>query len=192
MSKIGVLIQNQKIYIDNHLRNVPNDFNDKKQEVHIHKEFREYPNQKNNDVYIKIPLNSKKKISISPKVSNRILKEIRDVLDNSETREKFINEVCKVLKEEWKWKSSIENKNDVAKKIANAFGLKKMLSYTEIIHNSELRDVVYFWKEEENTSSIFKMQMNRNGRFFIREVNVKKGKVINIILKKNELDNNRI
>ena len=76
MSKIGVLIQNQKIYIDNHLRNVPNDFNDKKQEVHIHKEFREYPNQKNNDVYIKIPLNSKKKISISPKVSNRILKEI--------------------------------------------------------------------------------------------------------------------
>lgn len=192
MSKIGVLIQNQKIYIDNHLRNVPNDFNDKKQEVHIHKEFREYPDQKNKDVSIKIPLNSKKKISISSKVSNRILKEIRDVLDDSETREKFINEVCKVLKEEWKWESSIENKNDVAKKIANAFGLKKMLSYTEIIHNSELRDVVYFWKEEENTSSIFKMQMNRNGRFFIREVNVKKGKVINIILKKNELDNNRI
>ena len=192
MSKIKKLINNQVIRIDNHLRNVPNDFNDKKQEVHIHKEFREYPNQKNNDVYIKIPLNSKKKISISPKVSDRILKEIRDVLDDSETREKFINEVCKVLKEEWKWKSSIENKNDVAKKIANAFGLKKMLSYTEIIHNSELRDVVYFWKEEENTSSIFKMQMNRNGRFFIREVNVKKGKVINIILKKNELDNNRI
>ena len=192
MSKIKKLINNQVIRIDNHLRNVPNDFNDKKQEVHIHKEFREYPNQKNNDVYIKIPLNSKKKISISPKVSDRILKEIRDVLDDSETREKFINEVCKVLKEEWKWKSSIENKNDVAKKIANAFGLKKMLSYTEIIHNSELRDVVYFWKEEENTSSIFKMKMNRNGRFFIREVNVKKGKVINIILKKNELDNNRI
>ena len=192
MSKIKKLINNQVIRIDNHLRNVPNDFNDKKQEVHIHKEFREYPNQKNNDVYIKIPLNSKKKISISPKVSDRILKEIRDVLDDSETREKFINEFCKVLKEEWKWKSSIENKNDVAKKIANAFGLKKMLSYTEIIHNSELRDVVYFWKEEENTSSIFKMQMNRNGRFFIREVNVKKGKVINIILKKNELDNNRI
>ena len=191
MKKLQRIIHGQTIRIDNHLLGcgIPQNFNDQKQDVHIHKEYTD-KDKKKMDAVIRIPLNSKKKVSFSEKVSNQIISEIRDVLDNPINREKFLNEVYDELSKNWQWESTDEAKDAIAGKIANAFSLRLSTTKNICYKDNKIHQITYFLKDQDNIDKkLYKMLFNYNKGFSIGEVNVKYGRYIYTPSVKFEKDN---
>lgn len=177
MNKLKPLIKNQTIRIDNHSRgcNLPNDFNDERQDVHIHKEFNKIEG-KRNKICIKIPLNTEKQVEISSYAPTYIIKEIREVLNDKKNRDSFLNDVYGSLKNDWKWDATPENQGEIATRIANAFGLN-IVSEVRLLPFSRLTEVIYFMQDEER-KELFKMRITKNNGFCIQEVDSKRGNII--------------
>ena len=168
---------------------IPQNFNDKKQDVHIHKEYKDN-NKKKKDAVIKIPLNSMKKVSFSENVSNQIISEVRDVLDDPSVREKFLNEVYSELSNNWQWKSTDEAKDAIARKIANAFCLRLSTTKNIIYKDNKIHQITYFLKDKYNIDKkLYKMLFNFNTGFSIGEVNIKSGKYVYVSSVEFEKDN---
>ena len=128
MGNLGKLIKGQTIRIDAHKQGCgeQNDFNDQRQDVHIHKYFKE-GDKKYGKTGIRIPLNHDNPVSISDKVPRKIKNEIEDVLNSQENREEFLDSVYNNLRENWKWDDNEANRNDIAGRIAGAFEMKLLL-----------------------------------------------------------------
>ena len=157
---------------------IPQNFNDKKQDVHIHKEYTDN-NKKKKDAVIRIPLNSMKKVSFSENVSSQIISEVRDVLDNPIIREKFLNEVYNELSHNWQWESTDEAKDAIAEKIANAFSLRLSTTKNISYKDNKIHQITYFLKDHDNMDKkLYKMRFSSNAGFSIGEVNIKSGKYI--------------
>ena len=127
------LIENQIIRIDNHRAGGIIDWNDRTSCIHIHKEcFR------NNKKYIiKVPLNRDEEASFTnmhnpnKPIPHKIIEEIQETLNNPQIRDRFIKDVCGVLKST-NWNMSEENMLNIGKKISSAFGLSYFRSYKTI------------------------------------------------------------
>jgi len=125
------LIKKQSLRIDNHRRGVGSIdyYDDPANDIHLDKTV--YDRRKKRDTYqIRIPLNSKRPVSINGKENNdipgRILDEIREAFENSEKRKRFIKETMAVLMNYpvLNGEENIENRAfDALKRIASAFGL---------------------------------------------------------------------
>ena len=164
--------------------NIPHDFHDKAQDVHIHKCFLD----QNKKVYadIRIPLNSNRKVDISDDVPKAIISEIKDILDDLEERKIFLNEVYNRLKQDWNWSASEESKFDIASKIANVFDLKLYETVSKIIRYNQIESEVYFLYEEKTIKcKLYKMVFDKEKGFSIGEVAYKSGK--NIYVSLNEI-----
>ena len=124
------LIENQIIRIDNHRAGGIIDWNDQTTCIHIHKEcFR------NNKKYIiKVPLNRDEKASFTnvynphKPIPHKIIEEIQETLNNPKIRDRFIKDVCGVLKRA-NWNMSEANVLNISEKISRAFGLSFFRSY---------------------------------------------------------------
>jgi len=143
------LIEKQTIRIDNHFRGagVPNDISDKKQDVHIHKEFKDSNKQRN--IVIKIPLQDNRDISFEGKdIPSRIRKEIADVLNDAETRNSFLKDVYHALMKDWKWDGTPKEQDSIANRIADAFGIKLSSRPVRQYDNAVCTTATFFLKDE--------------------------------------------
>ncbi len=124
-------MSNQKIRIDSHLRNVPVDWNDQSQNIHLHKER---INGKRGERYdIRIPLNPANNtvvIGINGLVPTSVAREIHDVLDDERVRHNFIEDLQEALTTiNWDRNDAPE----VARRIAFAFGIAGNEFQTEFV-----------------------------------------------------------
>lgn len=134
------LLLNQTIRIDDHQRITPHDWYNTRLDVHLHKVV--YENKRQYD--IRVPLNSSKDTTIC--ISGRpneiphgkIITEIKKVLDNKETRTKFLDEVCKCLITDFQWKYDEAECEAIMIKIANAFNCD-FTSDLSVLHKKYIR-----------------------------------------------------
>lgn len=149
MKKIQELIKGQTIRIDNHHRLTQQDWLTNT-DVHLHKVHKEHKGK----VYeIRIPLNSQKDVSVHccgnpiEEVPTFILKEVREALNDTVRRKRFIKEVYEVLMNDFRWeKNSKEGCEEVMAKIAQAFQMK-FTSDTESKDNVSYRKMTDGYSE---------------------------------------------
>jgi len=126
------LIQNQTLIIDDHKRGAREEKNwdNKKYDVHIDKKTKYSIDGKKQEVRIKIPINSDKKIEIynaknkKHKIPRRLEKEIIEAFSKKEIRSAFIKDIVKVLDNFSSNLDSIEKARETLERIAKHFGLK--------------------------------------------------------------------
>lgn len=155
MTNLKPLIEKQTIRIDNHFRGagVPNDIYDRKQDVHIHKEFMDSNKQRN--IVIKIPLQANRNISFEEKdIPSRIRKEVTDVLNDVETRDSFLKDVYNALTRDWKWDGTPKEQDSIANRIANAFGIQLSSRPVRQYDNAICTTATFFLKDDTSNAHL--------------------------------------
>ena len=185
MSHLKSLIENQTIHIDPHHRGIEHDFYDKKQDVHIHKEFKNKDKKKK--IKIKIPLNSDRSVSIYRKIPTEIKEEIFKVLNDGENREIFLHEVYRRLVSDWKWIDDAYARKEIADKISKAFDLI-LCNYVNISYKEDkVIKLVYFMQDKDcDTKRLYRMIFDLKKGFSIGEVNLVCGALMGFYLGDNK------
>lgn len=111
------LLPNQEIQIDNHHRGKAFDFQDRSQDIHIHKR----KHKGNASINFRIPLqNNNGKIDDEGK-DNPLYNEVKQVLDNKEEFEEFAKELKDILKQDMM--TSGRQARQVINRLRKYFGL---------------------------------------------------------------------
>lgn len=168
MSSLKPLIQKEKIRIDDHLWGTgeQKNWDRNKNDIHLEKITEIRIHNKNVKLTIKIPLNSKRDITISDEmgysyqdIPSSLKKEIKTALSQSKIRTAFINDLEKILKN---YTSIVQDEKKVSKaleKIANHFEMKWRLESRKI-YDTEKRHIrtEELWLDEDER--IYSFEMN--------------------------------
>lgn len=100
MNNIPHLLDNQTIRIDNHHLNSVHDWNDPKQDIHIHKQSS--LRQDDNWYELRIPLHGELP-DFDLGIPKRIKKEIHKVFKEEKNRKSFVKSIYKELVTNWNW-----------------------------------------------------------------------------------------
>jgi hypothetical protein len=147
------LIKRQEIMIDDHKRGsreVKN-WDDESIDIHIDKRTKTKIAGRYHEVIIKVPVNSQRNIQITSNkkgisIPNQLQKEIRNAFDDVSTREQFIFDMVKILKNFNSITSSKEKATDALKNVAKHFGLdwsddKLNQVYREAMRNRYVKEI---------------------------------------------------
>lgn len=126
------LINRQSIIIDDHRRGAReiNNWDDPSADIHIEKLTKTKFEGKYQNLKIRIPINSERKISIQSKhskmdvIPSSLLKEIRKAFSNKKKRNDFIVDLITILKNFESNLDSIEKARAVMKRISKHFELE--------------------------------------------------------------------
>lgn len=92
------LLPNQEIQIDNHCGGKTFDFQDKSQDIHIHKKKIRKNKGKEECIHFRIPLQRNYGEIDDNEKNNSLYQEVKQVLDNKEDFEEFAKELKDILK----------------------------------------------------------------------------------------------
>lgn len=126
MNALQPILNKQTIRIDNHQRNVVNDWNDPNQDIHIHKCSNYKKPLQNYEFRISLRGGVHQ---IADDVPSSILKELKKFFSNEEQRLSFVESVYRELIENWQWHQSSDSneeyqrKVELAKQIVESIGL---------------------------------------------------------------------
>ncbi|MFY7671885.1 hypothetical protein ACOSP6_12430 [Tenacibaculum sp. MEBiC06402] len=125
------LINNQSLIIDDHKWGAreEKDWDKNSSDIHIDKTTKFPIDGKKQDVRIKIPINSDRRITISSKrskiseVPKKLRKEINDAFENKKTRDSFIKDLIPILENFSSNLDSVERAKEVLNRISKHFDL---------------------------------------------------------------------
>lgn len=130
---LSVLIENQSIIIDDHKRGNQEikNWDDLSVDVHIDKKTNYPINGKRQNVRIRIPINSERPIIIEngkkqrlDDIPSQLRKEIRNALENNETRENFLKDLINTIKNFDSILDNEERARQILKNLSRHFNLK--------------------------------------------------------------------
>lgn len=149
------LIENQKIIIDEHKRATGEIKKwDSDDDIHIDKETQYKIEGKLQQVRIKIPINSHRKISVEAKskineIPRKLKKEIIKAFENKKKRESFIQDLVEILKNYESTISNLDKVKDAMTRIAKHFELTSWIE-------EEIKNIIgstiaaRLYKDDEN------------------------------------------
>ena len=126
--KIKGILKDQEVSLDPHGHYEMTSFDDSRYDFHLHKKTKRPIEGKERYVVIRIPLNSDRKVSITSDneqidaIPRKLKNEINDILDDKNTREKFLQNIRLALKD---YPSDFQDEKNVRlciKRICIAFG----------------------------------------------------------------------
>lgn len=126
--KIKGILKEQEVSLDPHGHYEMTSFDDSRYDFHLHKKTKRPIDGKERYVVIRIPLNSDRKVSITSDkeqidaIPRKLKNEIKDILDDKNTREKFLQNIRLALKD---YPSDFQDEKNVRlciKRICIAFG----------------------------------------------------------------------
>ena len=153
------LIKNQTLRIDNHQwgTQLPNDWKDLNQDIHIDKEIKNYKyNGKKVNVRIKIPLNSQKPITCDingtkfKEIPKDIFNEIQRALSDPAIRQPFTDDLVDILKGYDKVMASKENAEQALERIAGHFKLSWTKKEITTFINDKLAAITRIYNDGTN------------------------------------------
>ena len=129
--KLRPLIENQSVFIDAHGHEREDiTFSDERFDIHLHKKTKYRVEGSIQEVNIRIPLNSTRPVKITNarnremEVPRKLVKEIQDAFENIVLRERFVEEVKKILEDYFHVFWDKELAKTVMSRIGNFFGLE--------------------------------------------------------------------
>lgn len=154
---LKTILERQTIKVDNHQWGtaLPNDWKDKNQDIHIDKTTKNYKLYgKHVTVRIKIPINSDNPVTctINGTKNNSIppglLKEIQDTLANKESRQPFIDDLVKTIKNYDLVMHTKENASDALNRLSKHFDLEWTNDEITTYLNDKLKMITRIYKDE--------------------------------------------
>lgn len=167
MSGLKPLIEGQAIRIDSHHRDDRTDvlWDNPNKDIHIHKTTNIKYEGEYQSITIRIPINTNKAFSVENKkgtladIPRKLKKEIRNTLENIESRQLFVDSLLPVLKN---YKSILDDKSKVMttmEKIAYTFGLPWNKDEVMLMYNSNNKKYRVDIKDED--LEVYQISMNR-------------------------------
>jgi hypothetical protein len=162
------ILDRQIIKVDNHQwgTNLPNDWKDKNQDVHIDKTTKNYKLEgKPLTVRIKIPINSDRPITclINGKKSNNIpqglLNEIQSILSDKQARQPFVDDLVDTIKNYDKIMATKENASKALNRLAKHFELEWTEDEITTYLNNKLKAITHIFRD--NASKQYFINFNQ-------------------------------
>lgn len=152
------LLKKQKITIDDHKRGCreQKSWDDKTVDVHLDKTTKTRINGKHQEVRIKIPINSDKKISIErakkeiDEIPSKLKKEIIDAFNDKKIREDFIEDLVSILKNYESHAKNEDKAKEALRRISKHFGLDWDENDVTTHYDSAQKRCLSIIKDEQN------------------------------------------
>lgn len=150
------LIENQSLTIDDHKWGAKEEkkWDEISSDIHIDKKTKYPIGGKKQDVRIRIPINSERKISVeikkdrSAEVPNKLRKEIIEAFEDKNKRDAFIKELIPILENFSSNMDSLEKAENVLKRISKHFDLEWTSQKIENYIKGSLLELTQIYEDE--------------------------------------------
>lgn len=170
----------QKLMIDAHGHEKDiHEFGDKRFDIHLHKKTPYRYKGRQLEVNIRLSLNSDRPAKITDKYNNEILlpreleREIIEVFEDIELRNRFIKEMMEVLANYYHYVVEEDSAREILRRVSSYFGLDWSDYIVQFYVNNSRRDPIFnSYKAiiiDKYRAQIFELKMNFLG-FFLEEL----------------------